>query len=449
MSTKDLINLLIDLSNNVIRKFNEYLSSGKIRVIRRLYTRYRIKEFKYNKSSAGFHRTTERIARNVLDPYTLHEFIKDLSKEEIFKRVIETMAKLYDVQKDQVNFWLEEFIDRLIDRYYSGKLNHKELTYLINTFINEIEGNPIDWHIEVWLKGIFLEVPAIELEKGVVLRAPRKEDLEYDTSLKIPPPPTLTPTGMSFIPDAIIEINKRMKMQLPIYPYKEKLITSLQLYKLCSVYEVGTIWVPEGILSFASTTYKPEMWFRTTYKCVLEDCDVKRLPSFIKDMNARIPLDEKSGRILIDNYIGVALSRYQDVLLKPEPLPNKIAYATFGLEALYLKGGERSELAQRLALRVAKVLSKLNIDHSKDILNNVKRAYKIRSAFVHGEPLKSGKYQSRDLLDNIAKYLRLSLLLFMQASIRKDKLIDLIDYALVDKDSDEKLEQIIKAVHYL
>jgi len=58
----------------------------------------------------------------------------------------------------------------------------------------------------------------------------------------------------------------------------------------------------------------------------------------------RIESDEKSGRILVDNYIGIALSRYQDVLLKIEPIPNKIAYAIFGLEALYLKGGGRGEL---------------------------------------------------------------------------------------------------------
>jgi len=448
VSTKDLISLLFDLSKSVINKFSEYLSSEKIRIVKRLYSRNRVEEFNYSKSGSLFRSTTEHIARDELDFYTLHEFIKDLGKEDLYKRVKEVIVELYNAGEVQADFWLERFIEKLIDKYYSGRLVYKELAYLINTFINEIEDNPIDWHIEVWLKGIFLEVPMIELEKGAVLRAPCKEDLEYDPSSRIPPPPTLTSMEAPFIPDAIIEINKRLKIRPAIYPYKEKLIILLQLYKLCSVHEVGTRWFPQGVLSFASTTQKPER-LQTTYKCVLNGDDAKRLPNFIKGLESHIPFDEKLGRILVDNYIGVALSRYQDGLLKPEPIPNKIAYAIFGLEALYLKGEERGELKQRLALRVARVLSKLNVDSSKNILDNVKRAYNIRSAFVHGEPLKSNRYQDRNLLDRIAEYLRISLLLFMQVSIEKDKLIDLIDDSLIDEDSDRKLKQVIETIHYL
>ena len=99
-------------------------------------------------------------------------------------------------------------------------------------------------------------------------------------------------------------------------------------------------------------------------------------------------------------------------------------------------------------MRIAKALSKLNVDSSKNILGNVKSAYIIRSAFVHGEPLTSVKYQDRNLLDKIAEYLRVSLLLFIQVSIKKNKLIGLVDEAFTNEDSDKKLKQTIETLHY-
>ena len=135
--------------------------------------------------------------------------------------------------------------------------------------------------------------------------------------------------------------------------------------------------------------------------------------------------------------------------MKPEDIPNKIAYAVFGLEALYLKADERGELAQRLAQRVAKVMSKLGKGDSKEIFNAIKRAYRIRSAFVHGEPLRNGKYRDRSLLDKLAEYLRTSILIFMQVSMEKDELVNLIDDALIDESSNKKLEYVIKEIQYL
>lgn len=450
MNVKELIKALFELSDYAIKKFDEYVSSGRINIIKEPYAKYIIEDFNYSKSGIGFRGTTKYIIKEVLDPLALHEFIKDLSKEDIFKHTMKIMARLYDVPEARINHWLEIFINKLIHKqHYDRNLDCKELAYMINTFINEIEGNPIDWRIEVWLNGVFLEIPTIELEKGVVLRAPRKEDLEHDSSSHIPPPPSSIFLGFPSVPDAIIEINKRIKAQSTIIPYKEKLIILLQLYKLCSVHEIGTRWVPQGILSIAFTSHARKTRLQIIHKCTLNENDSKRLPSFIRDMMPHIPLDERTGRILVDNHIGVALSRYRDVLLKPEPIPNKIAYATFGLEALYLKSDEMGELKHKLALRVAKILGKLNIDNSKNILSNVKKAYNIRSVFVHGGSLKGNKYQDRSLLDKIAEYLRVSLLLFMQVPMNKDKLINLIDDALIDESSDRELKQIIETIRYL
>ncbi len=212
MNVKELIKALFELSDYAIKKFDEYVSSGRINIIKEPYAKYIIEDFNYSKSGIEWFRgTTKYIIKEVLDPLALREFIKYLSKEDIFKHTMKIMARLYDVPEAQINHWLEMFINKLIHKHYDRNLDHKELAYMINTFINEIEGNPIDWHIEVWLNGVFLEIPTIELEKGVVPRAPRKEDLEHDSSSHIPPPPSSIFLEFPSVPDAIIEINKRIK----------------------------------------------------------------------------------------------------------------------------------------------------------------------------------------------------------------------------------------------
>ena len=444
MSARELIESLYDLSGHAIKKFNEYLRSGKIRIVKRVYAKYKVLEFNYSRSGTSFRGTTEFIVKDELDAFTLHELIKELSTENAFRNAVKIITDSYNVNEAQARYWIETFIYRLMYEYHSGRLSNKELTYWINTFINEIEGNPVDWRIEVWLAGVYVETP-IELEKGVVLRPPCKEDIEHELSIFAP----FGVPGMPFqIPDAILTINKRAKIRPAVYPYKEKLITLLQLYKLCSVHELRTMWAPRGILSSGGTSYPPVARFQTTYKCTINEREAEHISSFIKDLGAKIPIDEEWGRLRVDNSIGVALSQYRDVLLKPEDIPNKIAYAVFGLEALYLKADERGELAQRLAQRVAKVMAKLGKGDGKEVFKAIKRAYKIRSVFVHGEPLKESKYRDRSLLDKLAEYLRTSILIFMQIPI-KNELINLIDDALIDKNSDEALERMVKEIRYL
>jgi len=445
MPIQELIESLYDLSKHAVKKFDEYLKSGKIRVIKRVYIKYKVLEFNYSAFETSLKGTIRFTIKDELDVFTLHKLTEELSTENAFKNAVKIITELYNVNEAQAHYWIEGFIYKLVNEHYNGRLGDKELAYWINIFINEIEGNPIDWYIEVWLAGICVETP-IELEKGIVLRPPRKEDFEYELPMS---PHFRVPETSFLFPDAILTINKRVKIRPTVYPYKEKLITLLQLYKLCSVYELRTKWVPRGILSFGGTSYSPIARFQTTYKCTINGKDEERISNFIKDLGAKIPIDEKWGRLRVDDSIGVALSRYQDVLLKPEDIPNKIAYAVFGLEALYLKADERGELAQRLAQRVAKVMSKLGKGDSKEIFNAIKRAYRIRSAFVHGEPLRNGKYRDRSLLDKLAEYLRTSILIFMQVSMEKDELVNLIDDALIDESSNKKLEYVIKEIQYL
>jgi len=300
-------------------------------------------------------------------------------------------------------------------------------------------GNPVNWCIEAWLMGIRLEDPKIELSEGAVLRVLNEED--FDEVQPINVLSLYRPVIPSEVPDAILEIRRRVKLTPYIYPDKERIIFALQLYRPCSLYEMYARWKAEAILQRGGEIARVHL-LQPTFRCTLRKEDEDKLQEFIRIIAPRIPLDEKRGVLELRSHLGIALARYQDALLKPEPVANKIAYAVFGLEALYLKGGERQELSRRLAQRISKVVYLLGrtLD-PKSVFRDVKRAYEIRSTFVHGN---YKELRSRDLLDKIVEYLRISIIAFMQVPVGKSELLDLIDAALIDEQSNEELNELLR-----
>jgi hypothetical protein len=98
---------------------------------------------------------------------------------------------------------------KAISKQYNIAENSELLSALVDTFICDLEKRPVEWIVTAWLHGIEMEVDAIELEKGIIIRKPRSDDLEYEfpwfESLIghiIPPFTKLYP------PSAILEVKK-------------------------------------------------------------------------------------------------------------------------------------------------------------------------------------------------------------------------------------------------
>jgi len=75
-------------------------------------------------------------------------------------------------------------------------------------------------------------------------------------------------------------------------------------------------------------------------------------------------------------------------------------------------------------------------------IKTVKKGYGIRSKFVHGSI--SRNETRKDLLDKIVEYLRKSILILLMIPKGKDEFIQLIDDAMLDDSTKEKLEQLIR-----
>ena len=153
--------------------------------------------------------------------------------------------------------------------------------------------------------------------------------------------------------------------------------------------------------------------------------------------------------INIESFIGVdsfeetAGSIMKDLRESPkEPGAERIYTAG---EKEYLKEEEMSELSHRLSQRVAGLLRFCNRS-PLDVFDDLRRAYRVRSKYIHGSRLKSkDRGQVAGLAERVLEHARVSLLAFLQIKSKMDKgeLIDMIDQSLLDKNAYTKLRETV------
>lgn len=430
-----LTELLEDLLKQAAKICEEWKRNGRICKEPCLYIKQRIEKFEYNEGNINYSSVSSPIEK---EEWRLRDILNliDTIKEEVpaYKEVSKILAETYNTTQPQADFWLDKFLQLSLTRYLEGK----NPTDMIVTFIGDLNDSPRKWKIEVWLEGVWMDVEKINIEKGVIIRKTQKSDLEIEYEYPFVPP---FRGGFVRAPSAILEINKRVKFMPFVYPDLEKLILILQLYKVGSVNKIQVKWDPKSILHSGAISYTHDI--RTiTYKYPLSENDAKPISKFIERISPLLPTDEH-GRALSSNPIGIAILRYQDSLLKPEAIENKIAYSIMGLETLYLKAAEREELSHRLAQRVAKVLGFFNETPIKTY-KIIKEAYEVRSNFVHGSPQVGEPSKMKEVLDKTIDYLRRSILVFLQIGKKKDDFITLIDKAMLDSQAAEELRKIVQ-----
>jgi hypothetical protein len=230
---------------------------------------------------------------------------------------------------------------------------------------------------------------------------------------------------------------------------------TLRLFKLGSVFIEKAEWDAKSIdLSHSLTTSDTRLTpFSALYTYMITSDDIPKIQELNKILR------RNSSRILDrDNPIHIAFQRYTDALFNAGIVEADITTTINCLEALYLTEEENSELSHRLSQRVAAIMRCFNIN-PKNVYNNVKDAYKIRSRYIHGQVIKDEKRQEiRDtqLAEHILNYARISILVFIQLDSWKKKelikIIDnsLIDNSLLDKDDYKELkEKMEKCIHFV
>ena len=402
----------------------------------RYYYRYKVDKLVYVKGKCGFSGNIQPVQKEIWEVENLVKYIKNSPS---FKNCVKYLAEEYAFNspnpQTKAEYWLSLFLRKvLFDYLYERFKSERDIPVYVTIFVNDLEGNPIEWEIKVWLEGIWMGIERLEIERGLVIRKPKPYDLEYEFHAEGVP----FPRKPHSCPSAIIEIKKRVEIQPFSYPELEKIIVALQLYKVGSVVKTYIEFSPNSFLKSGGSILLLPSW-TLTYTYSIDEPDRKRLPQFIMRIKDMLPFEE--ARISASTPIGIALSRYQDALLKQEPFENKIARSVMGLEALYLKREEKEELSRRLAQRVAKLLSFFGEDPI-EAYDLIKKSYKIRSDYVHGAPVKIKGGEAKKILDKVVECLRKSILVFMQTKEEKSTLLTLIGNALLERQADKELEEI-------
>jgi len=146
------------------------------------------------------------------------------------------------------------------------------------------------------------------------------------------------------------------------------------------------------------------------------------------------------------DHVTIAFRRYIDALLKPDIIESLIASLVACLESLYVEGAQ-PEQGLKLRQRVSLILGVIDFAPPLKAYKAIKRAYEIRSGFVHGGVIKSSKLKDAEQLkEHLLDYARVSILIFLQLKtlISKIDLISMIDDALLDRESYFKLEEIVR-----
>ena len=320
---------------------------------------------------------------------------------------------------------------------------------------NDLAGLPVAAEVQIELYGLQLHTPVVELtcEKTTfLLRQPQHTDFEKDI-----PQFTFETASAALVtpPTAFLRIQALAKAPMDLQKQTERSLILLRLFGVAAV-ELG------------KQTFKGETLLNWFFSTVLGPGDIRRgrdvldieagdIPAFERYWAAGIRALPETlspfGNNQPASFIKIAYDRYCDSLFLRGGDDGRIAFAVMGLEALLLGRDEKVDLKYRLAMRAAKLLSRVGLSAS-DVQRLVRDAYDLRSVYVHGGHLSpkeraKSKRLGKDLNAiryAILNFVRNELLCFVFGPGDKEALITTIDESLIDPRQDKELERMLRRV---
>jgi len=369
------------------------------------------------------------------------EVIQKMKETRVYSELRKQIVSIRQVQESQVDMWLDALTKRILSESIKTGPENINVDSLIHAFVSDVNDDTTEVMITTYIYGIIMNVEKIDLGKGVSLRRPTTQD---NQRLLRNPVSMFDLNNVS----AVLEVVTTQKIQIGISPLSKTYIMLLLLFRKGSVDEVRTFWKANSIFRFflggeaVSTTPPPISAPHEEYPFNEEDGD--RFTKFAERLKTKLPIDEKSGELLVSDYRGISIARYQDAVLKNEGAINRIAYAIMGLEAFFLGPNGDGELKYHLSLRVGKFMQIITRDNATDVFKTVKEAYGIRSRFVHGSTEEEKGTDNKIILDKVLDYLRKSIVVFLSfENKKKDDVLTLLDHSLLDQKADKELRELL------
>lgn len=409
------------------------------------YAKFTAVDFHYDIEGTDFQWSVNHFQKSFISRISMIlNRIRKTEEYSLLKEFLVNTLKKDEVCIEEISF----FIQRLIHKHFENQtISDSDIDLLIQGFLTDINENTGTLEASVELVGLIILEDDIDIAKGVKIRKPRQEDFEFE----LPVHPMNNRVYFNH-PSAFLEISHDTKMQREVQEDIRKAVAILQLFRSGSVQYSSYRMRSTSRLISGNVTVSCGENKHPVYTYVIVKGESESVKHFWDSISSHLPVNLYKFGVLKTDHISIAFDRYKDALIQGGIEERKITNAMMGLEALYFKpSGEIQELDYRLRMRMAKVLGILSHD-PVHVKNTVKDAYNIRSIFSHGGRLNAKqqkhyleKYDGgvNSLTKIILDFLRVSIILSMTIKLEKEKWIDLIDNALIDKDADQKLSTIL------
>lgn len=313
---------------------------------------------------------------------------------------------------------------------------------LIASLVRDVTHRPREYRMTLWLTCMKLSVDEIRVSSSLTLRRPKKRDLQVKVRADSRDAfySGLPPLSFTCLADYRLTVSGDRDAQIEA----DRLITILRLYRLGSVAS-SRIDTTSDSFYFRGTAGMRGPLVIGCHVSEISESDIPQLGKLLESLRPLTPSRyEEPDRP--HEYISTALDWYGRSLLESSPWEARVAWAVACLEALL--GDNAAELQFRLSLRVSSLLRCFGFN-PLDVKNNMSKAYKIRSLYVHGEPRKAGGADDlRELHEAVANYARIACVVMMQLNtgFKKKAISSALDEALIDDDRRQTVQSWCKSV---
>ena len=440
---------LVNLGKQSIEMFDQYLHE-KVPIPR---VQDRIRHFVTALEVSEANRSVSFSAESIqqLDwSMVIFDFMERIENLPEFRKLVESIEKTYrgNIQKlvpggneeTQVVFWLRMFIEKVIYAEIEGGISEDSIIEYAALVRSELELSPSEYKCVYHLDGVFMDVDSLRINERVLIRKLIKDDLEYYRDPLFPPVGS-PPLGRT--PSAILVVEMRVQDEQEYHKYVERLLNTLRLYRLGSVYSIEQIVDRKtAIWSSGNRTGWGNQNYRGFITYTVKESETGNLIQFIERVEQSLDFNCDSTRY---GSLSITLDRYKSALLEATDIDRRLMDAVMGLESLFSLKKDRGENSYKLGVRVAKMLGHLAFD-AQETRRFVEEAYAFRNKVVHGVYVSEGAgKRMNEVFPKVLNYLRVSLIVFLlNRSIGKDKIVDTIDMSLVSNCHDKKLRILLE-----
>ena len=400
-------------------------------------------------SETSLHIRDEEITKEVWSSQDIYEnVVSELQERREYEELLDMIEERATINSDENELSERDprqtyfkYIYNFSEECLNDDVGERTITNYISAFTSEIHGSPIQYDLKTFVSGLGVSVETIDITEELEIRQPTAEDLDQEIRMEFPWYDIHARPIVGSTPTAIVNYSLKANSTMDIQEEIDEILSTLRLYNVGTVQFLGREETPASPFREGS-----KFWDRNPnfppFGYVITEEDEEDLQSFFSELRPILRKHVLSSDN--ENYLSIAYERYENSIIDDSSPGSRIVSAIMALEAMYLSENEEGELSDRLAQRAALIVNFHGRDEPIEVYRKLKKAYAIRSNYVHGSKIATEDRKGLPSLQRqLLNYTRISLVSHLQIQEKwtKSDFISKIDNAVLDTSARESLEE--------